>query len=111
MKKIIDCLETYGCIHEEDVWYASLKGSDPYPFTCEEFNEYTQKIWNENGGWENSLKYFDPKVYFETYVVPFFFDGKEYRMVVMCGQGISWSLCSIDECNKWMERNRKNNGK
>lgn len=106
MKKIIDYLEIVGIIYDESIAY-NIPNQDapPYPFSLKEFREFTQNISNAANGEDE--KYQVPGAYFETYVIPFFFEEKEYRLVIMYGQGSAWTLCTVKECEEWMERNRQ----
>jgi hypothetical protein len=89
MKVIIDYLDLNGCIDDESVSY-NVPG--PYPFTLEEFHEFTDKVWNDAGGWDASDKYQVEGAYFETYYIPFEYEGKQYVLNVMYGQGAAWTL-------------------
>lgn len=103
MKKIINFLELSGTIDAESVAYRE----QDLPFTYKEFSKFTDKILNDAGGWRRYKKYLVSDVMFETYVIPFKFNKKEYRLVEMNGQGTSHSLCMIKECDEWMERNKQ----
>lgn len=91
MKTILEHLDQHGFIDDESVGYAK---PDEYPFSLEEFREFTDKIWNDAGGWDSSDKYLVKCACFETYYVPFDVEGKKYWLHVMCGQGYAWTLFS-----------------
>lgn len=88
MKNIIDFLDDHGNIDDEAVAYNT---DGPYPFTLGEFRAFTDKIWNDAGGWDASGKYHVP-AFFETYYIPFEYDEKKYVLVVMYGQGSAITL-------------------
>ncbi len=104
MKKIIDYLELTGMICDNSLNYnIPLNGHPPFTFTREEFNRFTDHILKEAGGEKDEYQI---QSFFPTYIIPFSFDEKEYRLVIMYGQGSAWTLCTIKECDEWMERNR-----
>jgi hypothetical protein len=88
MDKILDYLDAHGCICDNSVAY---KTKD-FPFTWEEFQLFTEEIWQEAGGWDRSDEYWQEEEYFETYYVPFTKNGKNYFLDIMYGQGSAWSL-------------------
>ncbi len=98
MKEIIEYLDKVGSIDDDAVMYATIgKERDPnaeysFPFTLDQFREFTQKLWDDAGGWDASDKYVAEGAYFETYHVPFERDGKQYVMNIMYGQGSAWTL-------------------
>lgn len=89
MKTILDYLDEHGVIDDESVAYA--KPGD-YPFALEEFRAFTDKIWDDAGGWDSSDKYFVEGACFETYYVPFDMEGKKYCLHIMHGQGSAWTV-------------------
>lgn len=88
MSSIIFCLDKEGSLDDEHIAY----NPKDYPFTLTEFRAYTDKVWNDAGGWDKSRDYRVKKQRFETYAVPFEADGKKYVMRVMYGQGSAWTL-------------------
>lgn len=98
MKSIIDFLDKEGSIDDDSVMYATLDKDRntglvyPFPFTLEEFRLFTEKIWTDVGGWDASEQYHVPEAYFETYHIPFEYDGKKYVLNIMYGQGSAWTL-------------------
>lgn len=106
VKKIIDYLELVGVIYDESVAYGHPnKGKPPYPFTFEEFKDFIHQIAKDAGGEDD--KYSLSGVMFETFVIPFFFAEKEYRLTIMYGQGSAWSLYTVSECEEWIKHVRK----
>lgn len=101
MKTIIDYLNANGCIDDETLAY-SMPGE--YPFTLEEFQDYTHKVWEDAGGWDKSDEYAMEGAYFETYNVPFEVDGKKYFLNIMYGQGSAWWLQTEKEHAECLER-------
>lgn len=98
MKKIIDYLDLVGVIHDEGVAYnIPNEGQPPFPFTLAEFDAALELIWKNAGGWDASDKYQVKDAYFETYYVPFEFEGKNYWMHLMSGQGTAWFLLTEKE--------------
>jgi hypothetical protein len=104
MKKIIDFLDEKGSIDDECVSYGSY---GPYPFTIEEFREYTHKLWEDAGGWDASEKYLVEGARFETYNVPFESDSKKYVLRIMYGQGSAWTLLTEAAHNEHKEYLKK----
>jgi hypothetical protein len=85
-RRIIDFLDKEGSIDDDEV----VRGN--YPFTSEEFRQFIDKIWKDAGAWDSSYKYQVKGAYFETYYVPFEYDGKKYILNIMCGQGYAWTV-------------------
>ena len=104
MKKIIDYLDEKGSIDDECISY-NVHG--PYPFTLEEFREFTEKIWEDAGGWDSSEKYIEEGSHFETYNVPLEFDSKKYILRIMYGQGSAWTLFTEAAHNEHKEYLKK----
>jgi len=102
MKAIIDYLEACGSISSDSVAYnLPDKGCPPFTFTRKEFDAYVKQICKDAGDLD---QWFIEEAYFPTSVIPFHFEGKEYRLVIMSGQGTIDTLCTIPECEGWMAR-------
>ena len=101
MKEIIEYLDEHGSIDDESLAYNCY---GPYPFTLQQFREFTDKIWNDAGGWDASDKYYVEGALFETYYVPFTDSGKEYVLNIMYGQGSAWTLFTKVEHDAYKQR-------
>ena len=79
--QIINVLRREGVLDEEDI--SSFPEKFP-EFTLEEFRRFTKAIFdNEGGGWDNVHKFQEEGAYFETYNIPFVFDGEAFYLSVM----------------------------
>ena len=88
IEKIINYLEKHGRIDSESVGYNRPDdGCDAFTFSMEEFNNLVVKIWADAGGFDEEEKYLFEDCIFRTFIVPFSFNGKEYFMIEMSGQG------------------------
>lgn len=102
MKKIIEFLDAHGCI---DLSVYSWK--ETYPdFTYQEASDYFEKIYAEAGNWAKIKKLKLKDTCFPTYVIPFYVEKKEYRFVIMSGQGDVYFLFTVAACNAWVDRIR-----
>lgn len=101
MKTIMDFLDKQGAIDDSAVAY---NYDGPYPFTLQEFREFTDKVWADAGGWDESGQYFVEGALFETYHVPFQYEGKEYILNVMYGQGSAWTVFTKAEHDAYKKR-------
>lgn len=101
MNKIIKHLKKHGAILDESIAYQPEK----YPFTYEEFQEYTDKIYGEvvKGDLDNLEPYF-VKGYFEEYAIPFKEGKEEFILDILYGQGSAWTLFTKDEYVKYRKR-------
>ena len=107
MNSIIEYLKKYGRIDSESVQYnIPSTGSGPFPFTKEEFNSFLNGLFQVKSP-EDWDEYLVSEAYFPTWVFPFSFEENDYRMVVMKGQGTARSLCTIIECERWMDHIRQ----
>jgi hypothetical protein len=84
---ILEYLDANGVICDESLAYSN---PGEYPFTNEEYHQWTNGIWNEAGGWDKAGDYVVPDKHFETYAVPFKRRDKQYWLNIMFGQGSAW---------------------
>lgn len=93
MQNIIDALKQKTAIYDEEIVYCP----DLYPgITFKEFKKFTHDIFeNEGGGWENVKKYLYEDI-FETYHIPFERDNEKFWLIIMYGQGSSYTLMTDD---------------
>lgn len=98
---ILDFLDANESIDDECVAYGK---PGEYPFTMDEFREFTDKIWEDAGGWDASEKYVVDGAHFETYYVPFERNGKQYWLNVMYGQGSAWTVFTSEAHEAYKKR-------
>lgn len=92
--KIIDHLKANGRIDDEDVAYFPEK----YPFTKDELRDFMDGIYHPS----DPEKTFVDGTYFETYNVPFTWEGDKFSLIVMYGQGSAWMLMTEQEAAEWV---------
>jgi len=100
--QIINVLRREGFLDDEHIAYRP----EEFPeFTLDEFREFTDSIFNnEGGGWDNVNKFAEPDAYFETYNIPFERDGEKFWLSVMYGQGSAWMLMNEKHFKECQER-------
>lgn len=102
MKSIINVLKRDGSVDDEDVAYHPEKFPE---FTLDEFRAFTNGIFdNEGGGWDNVHKFQEENAYFETYNIPFEFEGEAFYLSVMYGQGSAWTLMTRQHFEEYLDR-------
>lgn len=100
--QIINVLRREGSLDDDDVSYHPEKFPE---FTLEEFRKFTEAIFdNEGGGWDNVHKFQEENACFETYNIPFAFDGEAFYLTVMYGQGSAWTLMTKQHFEEYLDR-------
>lgn len=87
-QKIMSFLDAHESIDDDNVVYYP----DLFPFSLEEFREFTSKLWEDAGGWAACGRYVVDYAMFETYKIPFQHEGRNYFLQVMYGQGSAWTV-------------------
>lgn len=102
MDTIVNYLKLHGIIDDEDVAYFP----DKYPFTKEEFREFTDLI--EKGADFEKCIYEDSM--FPSMLIPWTNKGEPFYLFIMNGQGSSWTLFTTeawDEHDKYLKELNK----
>lgn len=109
IRLIADKVFPYVDEHEslDDEYMAYNIEKKEYPFTLDDFRDLTTYIWDKAGGFDNSDKYAVEGAYFETYHVPYEYNGKNYVLNIMFGQGSAWTLMTESRHNVYKEEIRK----
>ena len=104
--QIINVLRRKDYLDDENISYHPEKFPE---FTLEEFRKFTKAIFdNEGGGWDNVHNFQEEDAYFETYNIPFVFDGEAFYLSVygkppMFFVGSAWTLMTKQHFDEHLE--------
>jgi hypothetical protein len=101
MKKIIDELKIRGSLDDEEIAYS--KPGD-FPFTLDEFREFEESVHPGSTPMPYEPSEYRVKgAYFETYVYPFEYEGEQFYMQEMFGQGSMLTMFTAEAYNQFVE--------
>jgi hypothetical protein len=97
--RIVEELNKKGMLDDQDLAHQKS------PISYSEFESFTSNIiYKIHGGWKNIKNFKQKGTDFETYIIPWEYNGSKFLLRVMFGQGDSYQLFTEKELESFNEK-------